>query len=97
MWSMIQFLLESFIFMLVGLELPYVLHALRSQTLVELIGDVIGRSMDCRIFSAANVAAAAQHVGGTRKPATAARRRIWCRAALSGWSGRPGAQARSKS
>ena len=28
-WTMIQFLLESFIFMLVGLELPYVLRALR--------------------------------------------------------------------
>jgi monovalent cation/hydrogen antiporter len=38
MWSMIQFLLESFIFMLVGLELPYIMHALRSHTLVELIG-----------------------------------------------------------
>ena len=38
MWSMIQFLLESFIFMLVGLELPYVLRALHSHTLVELIG-----------------------------------------------------------
>ena len=38
MWSMIQFLLESFIFMLVGLELPYVLHALQSHTLAELAG-----------------------------------------------------------
>ena len=38
MWTMVQFLLESFIFMLVGLELPYVLRALRSHTLTELIG-----------------------------------------------------------
>jgi Na+/H+ antiporter len=38
MWTMIQFLLESFIFMLVGLELPYVLRALRSHTLAELVG-----------------------------------------------------------
>jgi CPA1 family monovalent cation:H+ antiporter len=36
MWSMIQFLLESFIFLVVGLELPYVLRALRSHTLAEL-------------------------------------------------------------
>ena len=36
-WAMIQFLLESFIFMLVGLELPFVLQALRSHTLAELI------------------------------------------------------------
>ena len=38
MWTMIQFLLESFIFMLIGLELPYVLRALRSHTLAELVG-----------------------------------------------------------
>jgi CPA1 family monovalent cation:H+ antiporter len=38
MWSMIQFLLESFIFMLVGLELPYVLRALRQHTLADLVG-----------------------------------------------------------
>jgi monovalent cation/hydrogen antiporter len=38
MWSMIQFLLESFIFMLIGLELPDVLRALRSHTLAELLG-----------------------------------------------------------
>jgi len=38
MWTMIQFLLESFVFMLIGLELPYVLRALRSHTLAELIG-----------------------------------------------------------
>lgn len=37
MWTMIQFLLESFSFMLIGLELPYVLRALRSHTLAELI------------------------------------------------------------
>jgi CPA1 family monovalent cation:H+ antiporter len=38
MWSMIQFLLESFIFLVVGLELPYVLRALRSHTLADLVG-----------------------------------------------------------
>jgi Na+/H+ antiporter len=38
MWAMIQFLLESFIFMLIGLELPHVLRALRSHTLAELAG-----------------------------------------------------------
>jgi len=37
MWSMIQFLLESFIFLVVGLELPYVLRALRSHTLADLV------------------------------------------------------------
>ena len=37
-WTMVQFLLESLIFMLVGLELPYVLHALGSHSLAQLIG-----------------------------------------------------------
>ena len=37
-WSMIQFLLESFIFMLIGLELPDVVRALRSHTMAELAG-----------------------------------------------------------
>jgi CPA1 family monovalent cation:H+ antiporter len=37
-WTMVQFLLESSIFMLVGLELPYVLHALGSHSLAQLIG-----------------------------------------------------------
>ncbi len=38
MWTMIQFLLESLIFMLVGLELRFVLKALGSHPLVELVG-----------------------------------------------------------
>jgi monovalent cation/hydrogen antiporter len=38
MWSMIQFLLESFIFMLIGLELPYVLRALGQHTPATLAG-----------------------------------------------------------
>jgi monovalent cation/hydrogen antiporter len=37
-WTMVQFLLESSIFMLVGLELPYVLHGLGSHSLAQLIG-----------------------------------------------------------
>jgi CPA1 family monovalent cation:H+ antiporter len=37
-WTMVQFLLESSIFMLVGLELPHVLHALGSHSLAQLIG-----------------------------------------------------------
>jgi Na+/H+ antiporter len=37
MWTMIQFLLESFIFMLVGLELRFVLRSLGSHTLAELV------------------------------------------------------------
>jgi monovalent cation/hydrogen antiporter len=38
MWTMIQFLLESFIFLMIGLELRYVLHALRQHSLAQLAG-----------------------------------------------------------
>ncbi|HEY4130372.1 MAG TPA: Na+/H+ antiporter [Gemmatimonadaceae bacterium] len=37
MWSMVQFLLESMTFILVGLELPVVVHALRSNTFGTLV------------------------------------------------------------
>jgi len=39
MWTMVQFLLESFIFMLVGLELPYVVRSLGMRTLGDLVLD----------------------------------------------------------
>jgi Na+/H+ antiporter len=38
MWTMVQFLLESLIFILVGLELPPVIHALRTHSFDQLLG-----------------------------------------------------------
>ena len=47
MWSMVTFLLESLIFMLVGLELPRVMVALRTHTLKELLAIVLVTTLVC--------------------------------------------------
>ncbi|HEV7703992.1 MAG TPA: Na+/H+ antiporter [Gemmatimonadaceae bacterium] len=47
MWSMVTFLLESLIFMLVGLELPRVIVALRSHTLTQLAEVVLATTAVC--------------------------------------------------
>ncbi len=47
MWSMVTFLLESLIFMLVGLELPRVIVALHSHTLAQLLAIVLAATLAC--------------------------------------------------
>ena len=47
MWSMLTFLLESMIFMLVGLELPRVIQALRTHSLRELLTIVLVTTAVC--------------------------------------------------
>jgi Na+/H+ antiporter len=47
MWSMVTFLLESLIFMLVGLELPSVIVALRSHTFTQLAAVVLAATAAC--------------------------------------------------
>ncbi len=47
MWSMVTFLLESLIFMLVGLELPRVMEALRTHALKELLTTVLVTTLVC--------------------------------------------------
>ena len=47
MWSMVTFLLESLIFMLVGLELPRVMEALRTHALRELLITVLVTTLVC--------------------------------------------------
>jgi monovalent cation/hydrogen antiporter len=47
MWSMVTFLLESLIFMLVGLELPRVMEALRTHALRELLIVVLVTTLVC--------------------------------------------------
>lgn len=49
MWAMVTFLLESLIFMLVGLELPRVIVALRSHTLTQLAVTVLATTVACII------------------------------------------------
>ena len=47
MWSMVTFLLESLVFMLVGLELPRVMEALRTHALKELLEVVLVTTLVC--------------------------------------------------
>jgi Na+/H+ antiporter len=47
MWSMLTFLLESLVFMLVGLELPRVMEALRTHALRELLSVVLVTTLVC--------------------------------------------------
>jgi Na+/H+ antiporter len=47
MWSMLTFLLESLIFMLVGLEMPRVMEALRTHALKELLVVVLVTTLVC--------------------------------------------------
>jgi Na+/H+ antiporter len=47
MWSMVTFLLESLIFMLVGLEMPRVMEALRTHALKELLTTVLVTTLVC--------------------------------------------------
>ena len=47
MWSMVTFLLESLIFMLVGLEMPRVMEALRTHALTELLTTVLVTTLVC--------------------------------------------------
>ncbi len=39
MWTMMTFLLQSLIFIMIGLELPYIMHGLHSSRLPTLLGD----------------------------------------------------------
>jgi CPA1 family monovalent cation:H+ antiporter len=88
-WSMVQFLLESFIFMLVGLELPYVLHGLGSRTLAQLIaygGLVTLVAVSVRLaytFTAVLLLRQARGRGGPPSPS-------WREAAFIGWTGMRG-------
>jgi monovalent cation/hydrogen antiporter len=47
MWSMVTFLLESLIFMMVGLEMPRVMEALRTHALKELLTTVLVTTLVC--------------------------------------------------
>jgi len=47
MWSMVTFILESLIFMLVGLELPRVIDALQAHTLPRLVAIVLAATLAC--------------------------------------------------
>ena len=67
MWAMITFLLESLIFMLVGLELPRVIVALRSNSLHQLLVLVLATTLACVVVRFAWVSISIQLPGVRRR------------------------------
>ena len=96
MWSMVTFLLESLIFMLVGLELPRVIVALRSHPLTELIEIVLTVTAACIIvrfvwvFISIYVVAGERRRGGT---SNASKTTPWKKPFFIAWAGLRGADS----
>jgi monovalent cation/hydrogen antiporter len=93
MWSMLTFLLESLIFMLVGLELPRVMDALRTHTLKELLAIVLVTTLVCILVRFVWVFISiyiGDGDGGARTPKPSTR---WKKPFFIAWSGLRGADS----
>ncbi|MGN6393548.1 MAG: Na+/H+ antiporter [Gemmatimonadales bacterium] len=90
MWTMIQFLLESFIFMLVGLELPHVLRSLGSHTLGELIVDGTLVAVATIVVRLIYTFAAVLVLRAWRRRSRGRAEPSWSEAAFVGWTGMRG-------
>ena len=91
MWVMVQFILESLVFILVGLELPYVLPTLRTHPLGTLLrygalitATVIGVRLVYTLLAASLIRRSAPgHAGRRGRPS-------WRQIAFLGWAGMRG-------
>jgi len=93
MWSMLTFLLESLIFMLVGLELPRVMVALRTHTLRELLAIVLATTLVCILVRFVWVFISI-YIGGTNDGARGSRSaRHWKKPFFVAWAGLRGADS----
>jgi monovalent cation/hydrogen antiporter len=93
MWSMVTFLLESLIFMLVGLELPRVIVALRSHTLPQLVTIVLATTLACIVVRFVWVFISI-YVGGTGRRVSKARSATRLKKAFFiAWAGLRGADS----
>ncbi|MDQ2768782.1 MAG: Na+/H+ antiporter [Gemmatimonadota bacterium] len=96
MWSMVSFLLESLIFMLVGLELPRVIVALRSHSLTQLVEIVLAVTAVCILVRFVWVCisiyiADADRRGNRRSSASKSKR--WKKPFFIAWAGLRGADS----
>ncbi len=93
MWSMVTFLLESLVFMLVGLELPRVMQALRTHTLAELVVMVLVTTLVCIVVRLVwvfiSIFIADTDGGGDRTPAS----KRWKKPFFIAWAGLRGADS----
>jgi len=93
MWSMVTFLLESLIFMLVGLELPRVMEALRTHTLGELLVIVLVTTLVCILVRFVWVFISI-YIGDRTGDASGARpARRWKKPFFVAWAGLRGADS----
>jgi CPA1 family monovalent cation:H+ antiporter len=91
MWVMVQFILESLIFVLVGLELPYVLRSLRTDPLGRLVFYGVAITLVVIVVRIVYTVVAASLIRwsrrGTEKQAWAPN---WRQAGFLGWAGMRG-------
>jgi Na+/H+ antiporter len=92
MWSMVTFILESLIFMLVGLELPSVIVALRSHTLAQLVALVLATTLACIVVRFLWVFISIYLAGADRKTKSSRRNR-WKKPFFIAWAGLRGADS----
>jgi CPA1 family monovalent cation:H+ antiporter len=95
MWSMVTFLLESLIFMLVGLELPRVIVALRSHSLTQLVAIVLATTAVCIVVRFVWVFISL-YVGGDRRGGKSRRTgktARWKKPFFIAWAGLRGADS----
>jgi CPA1 family monovalent cation:H+ antiporter len=93
MWAMITFLLESLIFMLVGLELPRVIVALRSHPLHQLLTLVIAATLACIVVRFIWVFISIQLPGVRRRLLKTRERGRWKKPFFIAWAGLRGADS----
>jgi Na+/H+ antiporter len=93
MWSMVTFLLESLIFMLVGLELPRVVVALRTHTLKELLAIVLATTLVCILVRFVWVFISIYVFDGDRGAGRSRSSRRWKKPFFIAWAGLRGADS----
>jgi monovalent cation/hydrogen antiporter len=93
MWAMVTFLLESLIFMLVGLELPRVIVALREHALTQLLAIVLATTLACMIVRFVWVFISIYVAGGDRRVRRQSAATRWKKPFFIAWAGLRGADS----
>ena len=93
MWSMVTFLLESLIFMLVGLELPRVMVVVRTHPLHQLLALVLATTLACIVVRFVWVFLSIHTPGVQRRLHAASATSRWKKPFFVAWAGLRGADS----
>jgi CPA1 family monovalent cation:H+ antiporter len=93
MWSMVTFLLESLIFMLVGLELPRVMVVVRTHPLHQLLALVLATTLACIVVRFIWVFLSIHTPGVQRRLHAASAKSRWKKPFFVAWAGLRGADS----